>query len=246
MERVFGVVERVLHPVRAGAGLLAAGGVALLIGWLLRLRGSERARGVWVRGLSGVVLASIGFFSMSMEVLLVMVFQGLYGYIYTRMGVIVAAFMLGLVIGAPTGRALCRRGAVWGWGSLFVVLGAQLLGALSVPRIMLLAFRWMGHPVLGAGLEVSFYLMVAWLGFLTGAAFPPANLIFTEAGGSLGTASAVTDASDHLGAALGALLIGVVLLPVLGVDGACALLAVLMAAGLMALTAAAVARQEPG
>jgi len=242
LDRVLGAAER-LRPGRVAGGLLIAGCVALLVGWSLRRWGSERACGVWVRGLSGVVLASIGFFSMSMEVLLVMVFQGLYGYIYTRMGVIVAAFMLGLVVGAPTGRKLCRRGAAWGWGALFSVLAALLLGALAVPRIMLLAYRCMGDPLLGAGLEVSFYLMVAWLGFLTGAAFPPANLIFTEAGGSLGTSSAVTDASDHLGAALGALLIGVVLLPVLGVDGACALLAILMIAALLGLGSAAICRQ---
>ncbi len=241
LERVLGAVEQ-LRPSRAGVGLLAAAGVALLVGWLLRLRGSERARGVWVRGLSGVVLASIGFFSMSMEVLLVMVFQGLYGYIYACMGVIVAAFMLGLVVGAPTGHALCRRGAAWGWGGLFAILGALLLGALAVPRMMLLTYRCMGHPVFGMGLEASFYLMVAGLGFLTGAAFPSANLIFTDAGGSLGNASTVTDASDHLGAALGALLIGVVLLPVLGVDGACGLLAVLMIAALLVLGSAVICR----
>ncbi len=243
LERVLGSVERCLRPARAGVGLLAVGSTALLIGWLLRLSGGERVRGVWVRGVSGVVLASIGFFSMSMEVLLVMVFQGLYGYLYTRMGVIVAAFMLGLVIGAPTGRALCRRGLAWAWGSLFVVLGVLLLGALTVPGIMLLAYRCMEHPLLGGAFEAGFYLMVAWLGFLTGTAFPPANLIFTEAGGSLGAAGSVTDASDHLGAALGALLIGVVLLPVLGVDGACALLAVLMVTGLLVLGSAAICRQ---
>jgi spermidine synthase len=243
LERMLAAVKRV-RPAHVAAGLLAAGSLLLVIGALLRRHGNERARGAWVRGLSGVVLASIGFFSMSMEVLLVLVFQGLYGYIYTRMGVIVAAFMLGLVVGAPSGRALCRRGARWSWGGLFIILVALLLVAFAVPRIMLLAYRWMGRPVLGVGLEASFYLMVAWLGFLTGAAFPPANMIFTNAGGSLGTASAVTDASDHLGAALGALLIGVVLLPVLGVAGACRLLAVLMVAALLALGSAAVAQHE--
>ncbi len=172
-----------------------------------------------------------------------MVFQGLYGYIYTRMGLIVAAFMLGLVVGAPSGRALCRRGASWSWGGLFVILAILLLGALEVPRMMSLVYRSIGHPILGPAFEVGFYVIVAGLGFLTGAAFPPANMIFTEAGGSLGAASAVTDASDHLGAALGALLIGVVMLPVLGVAAACGLLAALMAAALLALASAAISRQ---
>jgi spermidine synthase len=243
LARVLGSVER-LHPGRVEAAMLGAGCLLLLGGWLLRLGGDERAWGGWVRGLSGVVLAAIGFFSMAMEVLLVMAFQGLYGTVYSRMGFIVAAFMLGLVVGAPTGRRLCRRGVTWAWRGLFAILAVLLLDALAVPHIMVVAYRSLGHLFWGTAFEIGFYIQVAVLGFLTGAAFPPANMIFTENGGSLGAASAITDASDHLGAALGALLVGVVLLPVLGVDGACRLMAALMLTALMTLAAAYICRRS--
>ncbi len=59
-------------------------------------------------------------------------------------------------------------------------------------------------------------------------------MIFTGNGSSLGAASAILDASDHIGAALGALCIGVVLLPVYGVDAACSILSTLMGAALLA------------
>jgi predicted membrane-bound spermidine synthase len=48
----------------------------------------------------------------------------------------------------------------------------------------------------------------------------------------------VTDAADHLGAAAGALAIGVVLLPVLGITASCVLLAALKAFGLLLLAGA--------
>ena len=224
-------------------GVWGTGFVVLLLGGVLRSCGGVRARDVWVRVLMGVVLASIGFFSMAMNLLLVMVFQGLYGYVYARMGLIVAVFMLGLVVGAPSGLMVCRWRVGWSWAGLLLIVIVLLLAAAAVPRVMLLAYRFMGHATVGRLLEGGFYLMVAGLGLLTGAAFPLANRLYADAGGSLGVASAVTDASDHLGAALGALLVGVVLLPVLGVDGVCSLLVAVMAAALLVVLSAAAVRR---
>jgi spermidine synthase len=242
IERLLAAVERV-DVGWVKRGVWATGLVALLLGAVVRRCGGVRARDVWLRALMGVVLASIGFLSMAMNLLLVMAFQGVYGTVYARIGLIVAVFMLGLVVGAPSGLMVCRWRVGWRWAGLLSILIVLLLAAAAVPRVMLLVYRFMGHATLGRLLEGAFYLMIAGLGLLTGAAFPLANRLYADAGGSLGVASAVTDASDHLGAALGALLVGVVLLPVLGVDGVCSLLVALMAAALMVVLSAALVRR---
>lgn len=235
LQSLLGAVER-LRPLHIMVVLLGVGILLLMGGCIVRWCGNESACTFWVRGAMGLVLVAIGFFSMSMEVLLVMALQGLYGYLYTRMGLIVAAFMLGLVAGAPTGGAVCRRGPAWCWRGCFASVGGLLCIALVAPLMVRTAHAAMAQPLLGRVLECGFYMLVGGVGFLTGTAFAPANLIFVSASGSLGAASAITDASDHFGAAIGALLIGVVLLPVLGVTIASSLLAALMGVMLLVLT----------
>ena len=214
--------------------LLAAGGLLVLAG--AGIRAFRRGRdGGWSRAMTGVVLASTGCFSMGMEILLVMVLQGLYGYVYARMGLIVAAFMGGLVVGAFSGRIMGRLGARYVWLALLALELLLVVMALGVPRFTTIAHRFTGHATLGPALEAGVYLLVAALGWFTGAEFPLGNRLFVDAGGSLRAASAVTDASDHLGAAIGALAVGVVLVPLLGVRPACLVLAALKGFGALAL-----------
>jgi len=59
---------------------------------------------------------------------------------------------------------------------------------------------------------------------MVGAEFPLANRLFCDAGGSAPTAAALTDAADHLGAAVGCVLTGVLLVPVMGIAPTCFIL----------------------
>ena len=70
-------------------------------------------------------------------------------------------------------------------------------------------------------------LLVLITGAGTGVVFPLAGQIAVREGAPLGRAAGSLDAWDHLGAALGALLAGVVWVPVLGRTATCLLLACL-------------------
>jgi spermidine synthase len=202
-------------------------GVAMLVllagGALIRTSGQSNARRCWRRIMVASVIATTGFCGMALEIVLIFVFQGLFGYIYMRMGLIVAAFMLGLVIGAPSGRRMASGTARSAWLSLvcvdiFLLVFPLLVAALVSMGIPAGAFGW-------SAAEGSIYLAVAIAGWAVGAEFPLANRAYLEARSSASAAAAITDASDHIGAAVGCMVMGVVLIPVMGISGSCLLLA---------------------
>lgn len=227
--------------------LLSGIGGVLLASMLLALAGRRRpgvrrvGRG-WARLLIGVVIGTTGFCGMAMEMLLVFVFQGLYGYIYTRIGLIVAMFMLGLVLGAPTGRWMAAKGGRAPWLFMF---GVELLLAVfpfAVVLLMRLAAGPEGSLGILRGVEFAIYGCVAIVGWAVGAEFPLGNRLYIDAGGSVGAAAAITDASDHAGAALGSLLVGVLLVPVVGLRMACLALFVVKVMGCTLLYGAYICR----
>jgi len=219
--------------VGAGLGLLRRAGLCC----------SDGAMGKrWARLMAATLIATTGFCGMALEIVLVFLFQSLHGYVYTRMGVIVAAFMLGLVVGAPSGKAMAAGGERRGWlclAGLELLLMALAVGVPGTARAAHL-------PGLGGALGARFgetliYAVVVLIGWSVGAEFPLGNRVFCNAGGTAGVAAAVTDASDHLGAAAGCLLIGIVLVPVMGIGASCLVLAALKLGGLLCLGSAALA-----
>lgn len=220
-------------------GLVLAGLGCCLVGIVLRtvrtVRGTAGGGG-WSRCMVGLLMASTGFCGMALEILLLLVFQGLYGYVYSRIGLIVALFMAGLVLGAPCGKWLAGGR---GWVCRLSLVGLQgvLAGlALCVPRVA----AWASQSD-AASAEWLIALLVAAVGGVVGAEFPLANRLYGEAGGGVGVSAAITDATDHAGAAAGALVIGVLLVPLVGIGASCKVLAAMACAGLLCLVSALVA-----
>lgn len=198
---------------------------------------------IWSRLMIGVLIATTGFCGMALEILLIFVFQSLYGYVYTRMGLIVAMFMLGLVLGASSGRIMARGRR---WCSWLAIAGVELLlviFSLAIPRVVGMASLPGGADQLLLWYEVAIYLAVVLIGWAVGAEFPLGNRLFCDAGGTVGAAAAITDASDHIGAAMGCLVMGVILIPILGIEASCVVLAALKCAGLLLLASAFIASQ---
>lgn len=195
-------------------------------------------KGAWIRLLLLILLALTGFCGMGLEVIMIFVFQSLYGYVYTRMGLIVAVFMAGLVSGAQSARyflGLKRYNPVI---IMLILEGILLCVIFFVSRLLHFAAM-----VTGAGfVELLIYLAVAVTGWVVGAQFPVVNAILVEAGGGMGASASSSDAADHIGAAAGAVAAGVFLVPVLGVAGACVVMASCAAAGMMLICACLLAR----
>jgi len=237
-----GLVLRLVPPKSPDeGGNLGEGGLVLRSPDALR----DRDVGGWSRAMLGLILLTTGLCGMALEIVLIFVFQGLYGYVYTRMGLIMAAFMLGLVLGAPSGRLMAAGKRSWAWLALAGVEVALLACALGIPKLAGLSVSPDPTGRALAGFEILIYVAVIVVGWGVGAEFPLANRLYCDAGGALGAAAAITDAADHLGAAAGALLVGVVLVPVLGMAAACAVLAALKLAGLLFIASAILTMPGP-
>ncbi len=161
---------------------------------------------------------STGFVGMAVEMTVLLAFQSIYGYLYEWIGLLIASFMAGLASGAfllTRMMSRVRRGvrlllrleglhlafvlaAAWGIVALHrLVLGNTVV--MDTPKLVLLGIN-----------------LVA--GVLVGAEFPLAN---REAVVRTGRGSAVVGgklyALDLAGAWLGALLVSVMLVPLIGI-----------------------------
>lgn len=147
------------------------------------------------------VLFSSGFAGMGVEMLVIFVFQVVYGYVYLAVGAIITAFLSGLLPGAMAGR---RRGGRT--GSKII---ASEIGIISMLFIFLL---WISCSK--PGVHPLYFLLFCFLfSFFCGLQFPAA----TELIGEERSPAAGCLAADLCGAAVGTLVIGTLLIPLWGI-----------------------------
>jgi len=204
--------------------------MAKTLEWFSRLRAgygfamlllSALSAWIWVRrsrsALPSVRLSlfCLGLSGISIELVILLAYQTLYGVLYQDMAVIVAGYMAGLGIGSafavkgkrPAPSAAFRRQAFF--QLLIGLFTAALVGLLILDR-----GAW-GLRILGV---VWFSGLNALAGFLAGAAFMTANdLFFSVAAGANGAAGKLY-AIDLLGSLAGALLTTAIAIPLLGIQ----------------------------
>jgi len=255
-----------LDRVRTPWALLAAAAVFLL--WLVVSRGALRKTLVESSTLFSV--ATTGLATMSLELVLLVTFQSLYGYVYVRVGIIVAVFMLGLTVGSLAMRRFIRRWGEKGWAgkgdrrgpqsrstgigdpllpvgpegccaqkapvpfslphplSLLIAFDAALaLFSALVPGVFLLLSRASSQGYSPWVVEWAVWALVLTSGILGGGVFPLSANIVLDEGRQTGGAAGSVDAADNVGACIGALLTGVVLVPAIGIPSTCLVLALL-------------------
>ena len=139
--------------------------------------------------------AAMGFTLIGLEMLLLLAFQAIYGYVYQQLAVIIAAFMAGMSLGSWLAlRAPARRG--------IRTLVLLQLGAAIAPLLLCAVFQ--------AVTPVLFPVLALGCGMLGGYEFPIASRIFCAR--NPGTLYAL----DLAGSCLGAVLFSVYLIPVFG------------------------------
>jgi spermidine synthase len=207
--RAFGALAKTGFGAAAGLaatlGLLAAAGCRLL-------PGVERRR----RAGAGFCTVAMGFASIGMEILLLLGFQAAYGYVYSELALLIAAFMAGVAAGSWLG--LRSAGASGGF-RLAAVQAAAALVCLAA-----------GTPVASRGWFLS---MAFAAGSLGGIEFPLAARLFASGSGrGAGTLYAL----DLAGSCVGAVLFSVYLIPVYGfLRTGLSMALVCLAAGLTAM-----------
>lgn len=212
-----------LHHYNRSLGWVHAGGVRrmlqlaekiepaylLLAAILLLLPFALRRRGL---GMIYPAVSVAGFSGMSLQLLIITLIQSRFGFIYRYIGLFTALFMAGLPLGAAISRRLARR------FSPRLLLSSLLCALAVVSAALERLLPAAGHHPLLDQIWISVFTIL--VGGLVGAVFPAA-LAAALAHESLrpGRATGRVNAADHSGAALGALLAGTLMLPILGMSG---------------------------
>lgn len=192
---------------------------ALLFGLAAMIRCLPRPA-ARVRATAGFCIALAGMTIISLEVLLLLGFQAIYGYVYHELAILIAVFMTGMALGswwrlrvATSARPLTPR------AGLTQLAGLQILAAIS-PVLLYLFFSSL-TGIRSSGLlvfasQIIFPVLAVLAGMLGGYEFALATEVFFTGSqvqpSSMGTLYAV----DLVGACLGTLALSAFLLPLFG------------------------------
>lgn len=198
--------------------LLCASGLLVLV-FVFRKRGSAGRA-------ASLSIMTTGLSVMAFQMILLMSFQIIYGYVYYKLGFILTAFMIGLTVGSR--RAVKLMPKILSEAGLYVRLQAALC---VYPLILTLLLLWLskshGRPIYWFGSNVVFLIMPALAGFLGGLQFPLANKICVKDEPLAGRVSGLNYGLDLLGSAIGAIATGAFLMPLVGLVNTSILLAAL-------------------
>lgn len=189
--------------------------LAILVFLLILLsRRSPRMR----RSFTPLAIATTGFAGITLAIVLILAFQVLYGYLYSRIGLIVALFMVGLTLGA----LLMIKQLPKIKKDLLVL--SRLEGAVTIYALLLPFFLIALSKVKGIYLyplsQIVLPLLVALTGLLVGLEFPLANKLYLN-GQEVGKTAGLLYGVDLFGSCLGALLASALLIPILGILQTC-------------------------
>ncbi len=181
-------------------------------------------------------IMTTGFTQMVMQVVILLSFQIIYGYVYYKLGLIITAFMAGL-----------------GMGSLWIIrimpklkkdLNLFIWAQLAIciyPLTLPIILRWLsnssGTGISWLGSNVLFPFLPIIAGFIGGIQFPLANKIYLgNEKKEIGRVAGLSYGIDLFGSCLGALLTAIFLIPILGIPKTCQVTAIINFTVLILLT----------
>lgn len=190
-------------------------------------------RKVGVRNLGILTcIATLGFSQMLFQIIILFAFQAIYGYMYYKLGVIFAFFMVGIITGSYLANSLLVRRI----GNMKIFIKMQTVACLYpiFLVLLLLIFKNNRSPLFSfIGSNLIFPLLPLIAGFIGGFQFPLANELYLKENRTVTTIMATTYGVDLWGASTAAILGAVVLVPMFGIVETCALSSVLNTAGLL-------------
>ncbi len=180
-------------------------GILLFIAVFVSRR-RTRTAACMIRAHFFLTAAAVGFGGITLEIGLLLSFQNVVGYLYSQMGLVIAAYMAGLTLGSLLPLERQWRKAPFALSCLLTALGVP--AALGLPRFA---------DCIGAESFVllTFAAVTVLLGAAGGLAFRGTALALERDGKSPG---GVIYAVDILGTALGGLLAGSFLIPMAGLS----------------------------
>lgn len=220
--RIFSAVSGLRYRFASGIVVLLGALLAGVIVW--RTRGQKRFRAA-----AGLCAASMGFTAIGLEVLLLLAFQAVFGYVYNQLALLIAAFMAGVAVGSHAslrgteGTAGAARDAAsapdGGRNAWRTLLWLQLSAAVA-PLLLFVCFGLAANTAGAAARfwasNVLFPVLAILSGAIGGYQFPVASRAFYETTPASGNNAGVVYALDLIGACAGAAVFSAYLIPVFG------------------------------
>ena len=164
-------------------------------------------------------VAVMGLAVMSTEIILLLGFQAVHGYVFNELALITAGFMSGMAIGSWRSMKRLRPGTAKDARVLWPMLGAQMAATamilLTTPLIASMG-TLPGNAMPPFCVQGIFLLIALLTGAIGGYQFPLALRAFTAGNKGASNTPGILYGIDLAGASLGALFISVYLLPVFG------------------------------
>ncbi|MFH1564223.1 MAG: hypothetical protein ABIF11_12540 [Nitrospirota bacterium] len=225
--------------------------VVLLIGYLL----ISKKRPQFIRNSIPISIMTTGYISSALVTILIFGFQVLYGYVYHRIGMIIASFMLGLVLGTLwMNQRLARMGNTTpsppllrgnytpapsqeGIRTFAKIEFFCIIYSFILPMILFLISNLKTQTGIFIGVELLFPILTMITGFFVGAEFPLGNKLYLgeaslENSHQVGKVAGLLYGFDLFGACLGGLLSTIIFIPILGIFQTCFICGLLKLASL--------------
>jgi len=194
--------------------------------WRVGRRGKERS----VAGFAVLFTAfATGLSAMSLQMAMLFSFQSIYGFVYEKIGLIMAVFMGGLALGTfLTHRYVADKGRLNLLAAsqamivlLSIVIAAALPGVAALQPLALVL--------------VIFYTFTFAIGLVNGICFPLSTACYLALSRQPEKTTGAIYGIELFGACLGAVLTGAVVAPVLGIAACCLLAATVALVALVVL-----------
>ncbi|MCK4233652.1 fused MFS/spermidine synthase [candidate division WOR-3 bacterium] len=209
------LTRRVLKSVterRTWISLLVVS-VVLLIPILL-IRKKKSSYGILIP------IATTGFAEITFQVVTLISFQILYGYVFYKLSLILTSYMLGLILGGLWVTRMMRAGKGTGRTYLFTQISIVIY-PLVLPLLFLLFARIKNDFTNYIGSNIIFPFLPVIPGIIGGFQFPLANKLFIKTRRTKGVSAGVTYGFDLVGSCIGALIVSIFLIPIIGIPYTC-------------------------
>lgn len=153
-------------------------------------------------------LFSAGFTGSSIEIILLISFQIIYGYVFQMTGIIITIFMIGLTIGSFYTHKFLHKATIINYTKILFIIG---LYSLLLPIVLLTIKSNTLNPIFT---HITFGILTLIISILVGIEFSLASKIQK---GNTALVTAKTYSADLLGSAVGALIVTTYLIPLLGI-----------------------------
>lgn len=212
--QLFEAIARVKFKEIVSLMILALLGLAGLLYW--RLRHAKR-----LQASTGLCVAAMGFTLLGLEILLLIAFQAIYGYVYHQLAIVITGFMVGMALGSWWSRRSIHRSNMdpTQRSDVRLLAGLQVLAALT-PLLMYALFLYFAGIETPTGLfiisQIGFPALALLSGMLGGYQFPLASRVYFNLMAPSDHGPGTVYALDLAGACLGAIVLSVYLIPLFG------------------------------